>query len=164
MDVAQIEKTVKAIYEQVKSESLEEGDVLINTLHRIQDHFGNFIPPEAAETLAELMNLPLSKIYEVLTFYTMFSTRPRGKYVIRVCESTPCHVTGGKAVVEALKETLGIDFNQTTEDGLFTLEYSSCLGLCGVAPVMMINDMAYGNLTPERVKAIIEELKGGEAE
>ena len=66
-------------------------------------------------------------------------------------------------MVEALKEALGIDFNQTTEDGLFTLEYSSCLGLCGVAPVMMVNDMAYGNLTPERVKAIIEELRGGEA-
>ncbi|MCD6463517.1 MAG: NADH-quinone oxidoreductase subunit NuoE [Thermotogae bacterium] len=157
-----VKETVKRIYEEVKAKSLEDGDMLINALHAIQDHFNNFIPPEAAEELSELMNLPPSKIYEVLTFYTMFSTKPRGKYVIRVCQSTPCHVTGGREVIEALKETLGIDFGETTEDGLFTLEYSSCLGLCGVAPVMMINDMAYGNLTPERVKAIIEELKGGE--
>ena len=157
-----VKETVKRIYEEVKAKSLEDGDMLINVLHAIQDHFNNFIPPEAAEELSELMNLPPSKIYEVLTFYTMFSTKPRGKYVIRVCQSTPCHVTGGREVIEALKETLGIDFGETTEDGLFTLEYSSCLGLCGVAPVMMINDMAYGNLTPERVKAIIEELKGGE--
>ena len=157
-----VKETVKRIYEEVKAKSLEDGDMLINVLHAIQDHFDNFIPPEAAEELSKLMNLPPSKIYEVLTFYTMFSTKPRGKYVIRVCQSTPCHVTGGREVIEALKETLGIDFGETTEDGLFTLEYSSCLGLCGVAPVMMINDMAYGNLTPERVKAIIEELKGGE--
>lgn len=157
-----VKETVKRIYEEVKAKSLEDGDMLINVLHAIQDHFNNFIPPEAAEELSELMNLPPSKIYEVLTFYTMFSTKPRGRYVIRVCQSTPCHVTGGREVIEALKETLGIDFGETTEDGLFTLEYSSCLGLCGVAPVMMINDMAYGNLTPERVKAIIEELKGGE--
>ncbi len=157
-----VKETVKRIYEEVKAKSLEDGDMLINVLHAIQDHFNNFIPPEAAEELSELMNLPPSKIYEVLTFYTMFSTKPRGKYVIRVCQSTPCHVTGGREVIEALKETLGIDFGETTEDGLFTLEYSSCLGLCGVAPVMMINDTAYGNLTPERVKAIIEELKGGE--
>ncbi|HPI17620.1 MAG TPA: NAD(P)H-dependent oxidoreductase subunit E, partial [Mesotoga sp.] len=112
----------------------------------------------AAEVLKELTGTPLSKIYEVLTFYTMFSTHRRGKYVIRICKSLPCHVTGGQEVVDALKNSLEISFGETTGDGLFTLEETSCLGLCGVSPVMMINDEAYGNLTKERVSEIIDSI------
>jgi len=125
----------------------------------MQKHFNNFIPPEAVEIVAKECGVPLSKVYEVLTFYTMFSTKPRGKYIIRVCASLPCHVTGGREIVETLKEVLGIDFGETTEDGLFTLEKTSCLGLCGVSPVIMINEDFYGNLTPERVREIIEEIR-----
>ncbi|AKI96910.1 complex I 24 kDa subunit family protein [Kosmotoga pacifica] len=159
MSFEEVKKTVTEIYERVKLESLEERDNLINILHAIQEHYGNYIPLEAAEVLKELTGKSLSEIYEVLTFYTMFSTRRRGKYIIRVCKSLPCHVTGGAAVIEALKNGLGIDYGQTTEDGLFTLEESSCLGLCGVSPVMLINDEAYGNLTPEKVFQIIEEIR-----
>ncbi|MCD6160434.1 MAG: NADH-quinone oxidoreductase subunit E [Thermotogae bacterium] len=159
MSFEEVKNTVKKIYEQVKSENLEERDNLINILHAIQEHYGNYIPLEAAEVLKELTGRPLSEIYEVLTFYTMFSTDKRGKYIIRVCKSLPCHVTGGAAVLKSLKDVLGIDYGQTTEDGLFTLEESSCLGLCGVSPVMLINDEAYGNLTPEKVRKIIEEIK-----
>ena len=159
MAVEEVKETVANIYTKVMNESLEEGDILINTLHAIQDHYGNYIPLEAAEALRDIMGVPLSKIYEVLTFYTMFSTEKRGKYVIRVCKSLPCHVTGGEKVVEALKEALGVDFGETTQDGLFTLEESSCLGLCGVSPVMMINDEAYGNLNPEKVKKLIDEIR-----
>ncbi|MCD6551779.1 NADH-quinone oxidoreductase subunit NuoE [Thermotoga sp.] len=145
---------------QKAKESAEERDTLINTLHEIQKHFKNFIPPEAAEIVAEELNVPLSKVYEVLTFYTMFSTKPRGKYVIRVCESLPCHVENGREVVKALKETLKIDFGQTTPDNMFTLEMTSCLGLCGVAPVIMVNDEYYGNMTPEKVRDLINKLRG----
>jgi len=159
MAVEEVKETVANIYTKVMNESLEEGDILINTLHAIQDHYGNYIPLEAAEALRDIMGVPLSKIYEVLTFYTMCSTEKRGKYVIRVCKSLPCHVTGGEKVVEALKEALGVDFGETTQDGLFTLEESSCLGLCGVSPVMMINDEAYGNLNPEKVKKLIDEIR-----
>ena len=155
----EIRKTVEEIYNKVSNESLEKGDVLINTLHERQDHYKNFIPVEAAEELHNITGVPLSKIYEVLSFYTMFSTKKRGEYVIRVCKSLPCHVDGGAEVVEALKNELKINFGETTEDGLFTLEQSSCLGLCGVSPVMMINEEAYGNLTPEKVKKIIDEIK-----
>ena len=164
MPLEEIRSTVEKIYENVRSQSLEKGDILINTLHAVQDHYGNFIPLEATEILKDLTGLPLSKIYEVLTFYTMFSTTKRGKYVIRICESLPCHVTGGLEVVKAIKEALKIDFGGTTSDGLFTLEQTSCLGLCGVSPVMMINDEAYGNLTPEKVGEIIagiRETEGG---
>jgi len=150
---------VKGIIESVRKERLEERDILINVLHKMQKHFNNFIPPEAVEIVAKECGVPLSKVYEVLTFYTMFSTKPRGKYIIRVCASLPCHVTGGREIVETLKEVLGIDFGETTEDGLFTLEKTSCLGLCGVSPVIMINEDFYGNLTPERVREIIEEIR-----
>lgn len=150
---------VKGIIESVRKERLEERDILINVLHKMQKHFNNFIPPEAVEIIAKECGVPLSKVYEVLTFYTMFSTKPRGKYIIRVCASLPCHVTGGREIVETLKEVLGIDFGETTEDGLFTLEKTSCLGLCGVSPVIMINEDFYGNLTPERVREIIEEIR-----
>jgi NADH-quinone oxidoreductase subunit E len=145
---------------QKAKETAEERDVLINTLHEIQKRFDNFIPPEAAEIVAEELGVPLSRVYEVLTFYTMFSTKPKGKYVIRVCESLPCHVENGREVVKALKEILKIDFGQTTSDGLFTLEMTSCLGLCGVAPVIMVNDEYYGNMTPGRVKDLIDRLRG----
>ncbi|AIY86278.1 MULTISPECIES: NADH-quinone oxidoreductase subunit NuoE [unclassified Thermotoga] len=145
---------------QKAKETAEERDVLINTLHEIQKRFDNFIPPEAAEIVAEELGVPLSRVYEVLTFYTMFSTKPKGKYVIRVCESLPCHVENGREVVKALKEILKIDFGQTTSDGLFTLEMTSCLGLCGVAPVIMVNDEYYGNMTPDRVKDLIDRLRG----
>lgn len=88
----------EAIVEIIRKakESAEERDILINTLHEIQKRFENFIPPEAAEIVSEELNVPLSKVYEVLTFYTMFSTKPKGKYVIRVCESLPCHVENGR--------------------------------------------------------------------
>ncbi len=152
---------VHALVREAKSESLEEKDILINTLHKVQDYFGNYIPVEAAEIVAEELVVPKSKVYEVLTFYTMFSTKPRGKYVIRVCVNLPCHVTGGREIVQTLKELLGVQFGETTKDGLFTLETTSCLGLCGVAPVIMINDQYYGDLTPKKVKELIENLRSG---
>ncbi|HDM70823.1 MAG TPA: NAD(P)H-dependent oxidoreductase subunit E, partial [Thermotogales bacterium] len=91
-----------------------------------------------------------------------FSTKPKGKHIIRVCESLPCHVTGGREIVETLKKILGIDFGETTSDGLFTLETTGCLGLCGVSPVIMIDDEFYGDLTPEKVEEIIEEYRRGD--
>jgi len=151
---------VREIVEKVKKETLEEGDILINALHMIQDYYNNFVPPEAAEEVAKLLNIPASRVYEVLSFYSMFSIKPRGKYVIRVCKSLPCHVTGGREVMEALKEKLGVEIGETTEDGLFTLETTSCLGLCGVAPAIMINDQFFGNLTPEKVGEIIDNFRG----
>lgn len=152
-------EAVAEMVRNIKKQALEERDMLINALHQIQNRFGNYIPVEAAKVVAEELNVAESKVYEVLTFYTMFSTKPRGKYVIRVCVNLPCHVTGGRQIVETLKEALGVDFDQTTKDGLFTLERTSCLGLCGVAPVVMVNDEYYGDLTPKKVKEIIESLR-----
>lgn len=91
----------------------------------------------------------------------MFSTKPLGRYVIRVCVNLPCHVTGGREIVKAIQEMLNVKFGETTEDGLFTLETTSCLGLCGVAPVIMINDQYYGDLTVKKIREIIESLRQG---
>jgi len=158
--VDQTLEKVRDIIEAVKKEqSLEEGDILINCLHRVQEVYQNFVPSEAAEIVAERLNVPMSKVYEVLTFYTMFSTEKRGRFVIRVCNSLPCHVTGGSKIIDTLFKELKTGFGGTTEDGLFTLEKTGCLGLCGVGPVMMINDQFYGNLTPERAIEIIADYR-----
>ncbi|ABR31023.1 NADH-quinone oxidoreductase subunit E [Thermosipho melanesiensis] len=154
---------IKDIISEAKNERLEEKDILIYTLHKIQDiSENNFISEEAAKIVSEELNIPLSKVYEVLTFYSMFSTKKRGKYLIRVCSSLPCHVANGREIIKILKEELKIDFNQTTADGMFTLEETGCLGLCGVSPVIMINNKYYGDLTPEKVKELINKIKRGE--
>ena len=102
---------IKELIEELRKEQLEEGDILIYLLHRIQDHYqSHYIPPEVGEMVAEELNVPTSKVYEVLTFYTMFSTKPRGKYIVRVCTSLPCHVPGGREIVEFLKNELKVDF------------------------------------------------------
>lgn len=158
MSTEKIKEKVLDSYNECKKDSLNEDDILLNTLHSLQKEFNGYIPLEAAEMLSELMDKPASRINEVLTFYTMLSTNERGKYIIRVCKSLPCHVANGEKVINQLKKRLNIDFGETTEDGLFTLEQSSCLGLCGVSPVMLINDEAYGNLTPEKVDKIIDKI------
>ncbi|MEA2066183.1 MAG: NAD(P)H-dependent oxidoreductase subunit E [Thermotogota bacterium] len=158
MSTEKIKEKVLDSYNECKKDSLNDDDILLNTLHSLQKEFDGYIPLEAAEILSELMDKPTSRINEVLTFYTMLSTKERGKYIIRVCKSLPCHVANGEKVINQLKKRLKIDFGETTEDGLFTLEQSSCLGLCGVSPVMLINDEAYGNLTPEKVDKIIDKI------
>ena len=157
------QEEIKEIVQEIKKERLEERDILIYTLHKIQERVeNNYIPEVAAEIVSKELNVPISKVYEVLSFYTMFSTKKRGKYVIRVCTSLPCHVSNGRDIIDAIKDELKIDFNQTTSDGLFTLEETGCLGLCGVSPVIMINNEYYGNLTPERVREIIKDIRRGE--
>ncbi len=153
---------VKKVIEDLKAQELEENDLLLNILHALQEKYGNYVPKEVVAIVAEELNFPASRLYEVMTFYTMFSTKPKGKHIIRVCESLPCHVTGGREIVETLKKILGIDFGETTSDGLFTLETTGCLGLCGVSPVIMIDDEFYGDLTPEKVEEIIEEYRRGD--
>ena len=133
---------------------------LIPILCRIQDSIPyNYIPREAVKAVAEYVGVTDSEVYGVITFYTMFSDKPRGLYLIRVCESPPCHVMDSTTVVAALEKILKIPVGGTTKDRLFTVELSSCLGLCDRAPVMMINDEIYGNLTAEKIEKIIKEMK-----
>ena len=98
-----------------------------------------------------------------MTFYTMYSVTPRGKYIIRMCESAPCHVNGAENILETLKEELGLQVGETTSDGLFTLEHTACLGTCEVSPAMQINEVVFGNLTGAKVKEVLENYRAGKA-
>jgi NADH-quinone oxidoreductase subunit E len=151
------------MYEQIFGKYAPEKENLIYILHEIQDsHPQQYISEEAVHKVAEYLNVEPSHIFGVLTFYTMFSTRPRGRYVIRLCESPPCFHRGSENILRKLADLLQVKIGETTGDGLFTLELSACLGVCGNAPVMMINEDVYGNLTEEKVENLINKIKGGE--
>lgn len=136
-------------------------DNILYILHELQDsNPQHYLSEEDLKAVAEYLKVPLSYVHGVVTFYSMFSLKPRGKYIIRLCQSPPCWLQGACNVKEELERILGIRMGETTPDGLFTLEFSSCLGVCGVAPAMMVNDTVYGNLTPEKMEEIIEDLRG----
>ena len=124
---------------------------LIQVLHRAQEIFG-YLPPEVQSFVSQRMGIPPSKVHGVVTFYNFFRTIPQGKHVINVCLGTACHVKGASRVVEMLREELGIDIGQTTDDLQFTLSAVRCLGACGLAPVMMIDEDVYGKLDREKIK------------
>ena len=130
-------------------------------LHAVQNICGNWLPLEALKLISEGMDIPYAYLYGVMSFYTMFSPTPRGKYIIRMCESPPCHILGADSLLEVLKSELGIRVGETTSDGLFTLEHTACLGVCEVSPAMQINEVVFGRLTAERLKNIISDYRAG---
>ena len=119
----------------------------------------NYLTEADIEAFAEETNLPISRVYSLAAFYSLFSTKPRGKYIIQVCYDIPCYVNNSINVVKELEKSLKIKMGQTTYDGLFTIEYSSCLGCCDKAPAMQIGDTLYGNLTPDRIVSILETYR-----
>jgi NADH:ubiquinone oxidoreductase subunit E len=129
---------------------------LIQILHLAQVIFG-YLPFEVQTFIAREMDLPFSKVNGVVTFYSFFSTRPKGKHLIRVCLGTACYVRGGKKLLSRLKEMLGIDVGETTEDKQFTLEVMRCIGACGLAPSIMINEEVYQRVTPDKLQQILTE-------
>jgi NADH-quinone oxidoreductase subunit E len=132
---------------------------LIPLLQGTQAEYG-FVPQEAMTRIAESLGEPLSSVYGVATFYAQFRLVPRGKNVIRVCHGTACHVSGAPLVSLEVERHLGIKDGENTEDMVFTLESVACLGACGMAPVMMINDRTYGKLTPDKAVGAIKEFRG----
>lgn len=136
-------------------------DNILYILHDLQDNNErHYLAKEDIKACADYLNLPYSFVHGVATFYTMFSLKPRGRNIIRLCESPPCHLMGSGSLLDYLKEKLKVDVGETTSDGLFTLELTSCLGVCGVAPALMMNEETVGKLTPERVDAILDERRG----
>lgn len=147
----------KAVIEAVREAVDLHGakrEELIPILSDVNRQLG-YIPPEAFEELSRLMRVPKSQMFSVATFYQMLSTRPVGKHVIRFCESAPCHVVGGREVWQALQDQLGLEEGQTSSDNQWTLQTVSCLGICGVGPVMMVDEDVYGNIKPEQVPDIL---------
>ena len=135
---------------------------LIAVLLDIQAASGkNFVEKHWAQLASEVLNVPLSKIFDVLTFYAMFSTQPRGEYVIEICRSTPCYFSRSEEAVLWFEKAAGIKIGQTTADGKITLFYTSCVGSCDIGPVAKIGDDVFGNLTEDKVKTLVERCREG---
>ena len=131
---------------------------LITILQNTQEIYG-YLPKEAIELISERTSIATSEIMGVGTFYTQFRFEPVGKYLIMLCQGTACHVNSSELILQTIKDELGIDDGQTTEDGLFSLKCVACLGCCSLSPVMMINEDTYGSLTPDKTKKILKELR-----
>lgn len=130
------------------------SDSLIPILQKIQDAYG-YLPAEILLEVSKLTGLPVSRMYGVATFYEQFHLEPRGRNTIKCCRGTACHVKGGREIVEAIERELGVEEGQTTEDMRFTFETVACLGTCFLAPVVMINNDYFGNVSASRIKTII---------
>ena len=131
---------------------------LMPIMQKAQELFG-CLSFEVQEIIANEMNIPMSDIYGVATFYAQFNLEPKGRHIIGVCLGTACYVKNSQHILEALEKTLGISEGKTTEDGMFSLDATRCLGCCGLAPVMMIDDRVYGRLTPDDIPGIIENFR-----
>ncbi|MEN6307382.1 MAG: NADH-quinone oxidoreductase subunit NuoE [Anaerohalosphaeraceae bacterium] len=133
---------------------------LIAVLHKVQGLFG-YLPREIMDQVADMMQIPTAHIWGVATFYHYFNLKPIGKHTISVCLGTACYVKGATEILDAIKRELGIQVGQTTEDMLFTLQEARCLGACGIAPVIMIDDKIYGELDAKKVVAVINQYRKG---
>ena len=132
---------------------------IIAMLQNIQEQYG-YLPREAFRILSQRLRMSEARIYSIATFYENFSLEPKGKYVIRVCDGTACHVRKSIPILERLRKELGMpEGKRTTEDQMFTLETVSCLGACGLAPVITVNDKVYPAVTPDSAAELIKELK-----
>lgn len=131
---------------------------LISVLHKAQEIFG-YLPHEVQEYVAAKLELPLSKVYGVVSFYSFFTMLPKGEHPVSVCMGTACYVRGADKVLEEFKRILEIDAGETTPDGKFSIDALRCVGACGLAPVVLVGEKVYGKVTPEQVSSIIDEYR-----
>jgi len=158
-----------AIGSSIRKEQLEQLDAVIaewkevpGGLLPIMQHAQEIcgcVNEEVQHHISRMTGTPVSVIYGVATFYSQFTLQPRGKYSIGLCLGTACYVRGSQLVLDELEKQIGVGVGKTTADGLFTLEATRCIGCCGLAPAMMINDEVYGRLTPDQIPAIVEKYR-----
>jgi len=149
-----INPPVADVVHEVISRHGPTKDELIPILNEINQVLG-YLPAEALKLVAAEIRVPQSQLYSVASFYQMLSTKPRGRHVIQFCESAPCHVVGGRVVYQALQKELGLESGETSEDGKWSLITTSCLGVCAVGPVFIVDNDIYGNVTPAQVPEIL---------
>lgn len=155
-ELSEIEK-FSLLKQTVRDYDAKENN-LIQILHMAQAIFG-YLPENVLKVIADEMKLSLSKINGVVTFYSLFSTQPKGKYTIKVCLGTACYVRGGKKVVDKVKQLLDIEVGETTKDGTFSLEVMRCIGACGLAPAIAIDDTVYKRVNPNKLRQILGQYE-----
>lgn len=147
----------RALDEFIESQDASP-DSLIETLHRAQEMFG-YLRNDVLRHVATKLDLPLAKVFGVATFYHLFHLKPKGKYEIHVCTGTACYVRGADRLIFALEKELGVKLDETTADGLFTLCNARCIGSCGLAPAMMIDEDVYGRVDPKKVRRTLRKYR-----
>ena len=158
--LAHADEKLKTLDAFIKEQNAQE-EALISILHKAQELFG-YLPSELQLYVARKLDIPAAKVYGVVSFYSYFSQTKRGEFTINVCLGTACFVKGVEKVMHAFSEQLGIKSGETTADGLFTIKDVRCIGACGLAPVVMINEKVYGHVKPDDVGKIIAECKARE--
>ena len=153
-----IDKEKMEKLEEIINEHKTQDGALIPVLHEAQELFG-YLPEEVQQKIADGLGVSLAEVYGVATFYSRFTLTPKGKYNIQLCLGTACYVKGADKILLKLEELLGIKVGETTPDGKFSIEGARCVGACGLAPVMVINEEVYGKVTPEMVKGILDKYE-----
>ena len=157
--MAHLQEGAVKLINEICDRYADETTPLMMILSDIQKEYG-YIPLEVQELVSERTGISVAEIYGVVTFYSFFSLKPKGKFVIGCCLGTACYVKGAQQVIDKFSELLGIKPGQTTEDGLFTLDALRCLGACGIAPAVSVNGKVYPKVAVNQVQGIIDELKG----
>lgn len=145
-------------YKNIIASFAEVPGGMIEAFHAIQDEF-SYLPEEAVIEAAKVFGVPAAEAYGVATFYSYFSVQARGKNVVRVCESAPCHIAGAAEVIAAIERELGISIGSSTADGRFAFEFTQCVGQCQATPVITVNSKPYFDVTPAKVADILAEYK-----
>ncbi|MCQ2471287.1 MAG: NAD(P)H-dependent oxidoreductase subunit E [Clostridia bacterium] len=148
------EAQLKAVIEECK----DDKSLLMHVMQQAQAIYG-YLPIEVQKMIADGMDIPLEKVYGVSTFYAQFALSPKGEYNISVCLGTACYVKGAQSLIDKVTEILGIESGECTEDGKFSLEACRCIGACGLAPVLSINDEVYGKLTADQISGVLAKYQ-----
>lgn len=163
-----MEKGCAICQEQVRNQVLpiikqngRDSAMLIQILHETQEKIG-YLPQDVQQIIADELHMPLAEVYSVVSFYARFTTVPLGKHRISLCMGTACYVKGSEQLLERLERLLGVSSGQTTKDGQFTLESCRCVGACGLAPVMSVDEHVFGNLKPDMIDGIIAQFSAEE--
>ena len=157
-----VEKRIEKEMKEILEKHPKQKDSLIAILNEVQEKYG-YIPKSSQMEISKYLDMPMAEIYGVITFYSRFTTSPKGKYNIAVCLGTACFVKGSQSILDRLKERLKISGGETTPDGKFSIDEVRCVGACGLAPVFMVNDEVYGNATVKMVDEVLDKLEKEEA-
>lgn len=154
-----VDETIANIFEKTGTTEDKLIEVLIKA-QKYSEH--NYLSEEVLKKVSRGMNIPLTKVYGIASFYSMLSTEKRGKYVIQICNSAPCYLRNGKEIVKIFQDILGIKIGEITEDGLISLEFTSCIGACDIAPAVKINGKLYGDLDRGKIFNILSSIRRGD--